>query len=117
MCISSGPIDPPAAPKARAALTAAVLAAIALPIDVVWTIADAFEDWAPPSECCPTIHPKPLSLAIFQNAVAIVACTGIGFALAVLAEARLRRRPANRRRAIAAIIVGALTAAVALWWR
>jgi hypothetical protein len=106
-----------AAPMARLAIGAALLAAIALPIDVTCTIADAFRDWAPPSECCPPTHAKPVWLEIFQAVVPIVACAGIGLAIATLADRHLRRRPANRRRAIAAIVVGAITAAAALWLR
>jgi hypothetical protein len=102
---------------ARLAIGAALLAAVALPIDVVCTIVDAFRDWAPPSECCPTIHPKPVWLEVFQALVPIVACGGLGLAIATLADRHLRRRPANRRRAIAAIVVGAITAAAALWLR
>jgi hypothetical protein len=102
---------------ARLAIGAALLAAVALPIDVVCTIVDAFRDWAPPSECYPTIHPKPVWLEVFQALVPIVACGGLGLAIATLADRHLRRRPANRRRAIAAIVVGAITAAAALWLR
>jgi uncharacterized membrane protein len=108
---------PPAAAMARAAITLAVVAAIALPIDMALTIVVAFRDWAPPSECCPTIHPKPVWLEILQAAVPLVAGTGIGFAVAILVQGHLRRRPTNRRRAIAGVIVGAITAATALWWR
>jgi hypothetical protein len=108
--------SPPAA-MARTALSMAVVAAIALPIDVMSTIVDAFRDWAPPSECCPGTHPKPVWLAILQGSVPFVACCGIGFAIAVLADEHLRRRPANWRRAVTAVIVGALTAAAALWFR
>ncbi len=104
---------PPPTAVARAALTFAVVAMVALPIDLALWWWDAFSRISQTSECCPS-NAKPVWLAISQTAVSLTACTGIGLAIAILAQRDLRRRSSNRRRAIAAIVVGAITTAVAV---
>jgi len=104
---------PPPTAMARAALTFAVVAMVALPIDLALWWWDAFSRISQTSECCPS-DAKPIWLAISQTAVCLAACTGIAFAIAILAQRDFRRRSSNRRRAIAAIVIGAITTAVGL---